>query len=145
MSPDQKLALVVFAVAIMLLVAGILALRWVLSIGQDAENVDREEDAQEAEERISTIKAALQDESTAHPHVPAKNYWSAPCARDHGGSAFPVQDCSKWQCHGLTMRDYFAAQAMTGCLPGPKVAIGPKEYAEWAYRMADAMLEARKS
>ena len=42
-----------------------------------------------------------------------------------------------------SLRDYFAAKAMTGCLPGAMSAIPPEEYARWAYRMADAMLKAR--
>ena len=46
--------------------------------GVGSRDVDRDEDPMEAEDRISTIKAALQEESTAHPHVPARNYWSAP-------------------------------------------------------------------
>ena len=28
-----------------------------------------------------------------------------------GGPAFPVQDLSKWQCPGMTLRDWFAGQA----------------------------------
>ena len=66
--------------------------------------------------------------------------------RDHGGPAFPVQDCSKWQCHGLTIRDHFAASIIAGLYAGyggnpPE----PEQMAEDAYAIADAMLEARKS
>ncbi len=42
-----------------------------------------------------------------------------------------------------TLRDEFAKAAITGTLPGNKLP--PDTYAEWAYRMADAMLIARKS
>lgn len=45
-----------------------------------------------------------------------------------------------------TLRDEFAMAAITGTLPG--AAIGDervKEYAQWAYKMADAMLEARNA
>lgn len=46
---------------------------------------------------------------------------------------------------GLTLRDYFAAKAMTGCLPGSAFSTGELQLkAQRAYRMADAMLEARK-
>lgn len=37
-----------------------------------------DEDPIESEWRVESIKAVLQDESTAHPHVSAKNYWTAP-------------------------------------------------------------------
>ncbi len=32
-------------------------------------------------------------------------------SNETGGPAFPVQDASKWQAHGMTLRDYFAAHA----------------------------------
>ena len=59
-------------------VVGVFGLLISYGIGTLAGEVDRDEDPMEAEDRISTIKAALQEESTAHPHVPARNYWSAP-------------------------------------------------------------------
>jgi hypothetical protein len=72
--------------------------------------------------------------------------------KETGGPAFPiVQDAcpgvhsggvESW---GLTMRDYFAGQAMSGCLPGSAFSTGELQMkAQWAYRMADAMIEARK-
>lgn len=61
-----------------------------------------------------------------------------------GGPAFPIE------CHiaggyradeGLTMRDYFAAQALMGLLAADKDAeFKPAGAAESAYGMADAML-----
>jgi len=50
-------------------------------------------------------------------------------------------------CHIMTLRDYFAAKALEG---GPPFIRGVQcntfdEVAEHCYRMADAMLEARKS
>jgi hypothetical protein len=51
--------------------------------------------------------------------------------------------------HGLTMRDYFAAKAMQSILSSDKYVglIGVNRYeqrtAEDAYKMADAMMEAR--
>lgn len=49
---------------------------------------------------------------------------------------------------GMTLRDYFAAKAMQGCWAsdGPdRRADDQATTARWAYEMADAMLEARKS
>lgn len=46
---------------------------------------------------------------------------------------------------GMTLRDYFAGQAMAGYLPGPNV--GAEHIARMvtqAYAVADAMLKARK-
>jgi len=44
---------------------------------------------------------------------------------------------------GMTLRDYFAAKAMQGLATNPDSWCANK-VAEWAYAMADAMLEARK-
>jgi hypothetical protein len=68
-----------------------------------------------------------------------------------GGPAFPVfPDTGSGHAtafKGMTLRDYFAAKAITGRtpgnLPGTTMAIAPEEYARWAYRMADAMLKVR--
>lgn len=43
---------------------------------------------------------------------------------------------------GMTLRDWFAGQALTGWLSDGVVS-EPQYCAEFAYRMADAMLEAR--
>ena len=44
---------------------------------------------------------------------------------------------------GMTLRDYFAAKAMQGMLTRPG-SITVNHDAAFAYKMADAMLEARK-
>jgi hypothetical protein len=46
---------------------------------------------------------------------------------------------------GMTLRDYFAAAAMTGCLAGCNKAypLNPEIAAEYSYRQADAMLAER--
>jgi hypothetical protein len=58
--------------------------------------------------------------------------------------AFPtwnVVDITK----GMTLRDYFAQGAMQGLLSGnTDLMDDPKLVAEWAYEMADEMMEARK-
>ncbi len=62
------------------------------------------------------------------------------------GPAFPVQDASKWQCHGMTLRDYFAAKAMQGFVSNRDASSATdKEIAFAAYEMADAMLRARQA
>ena len=46
---------------------------------------------------------------------------------------------------GITMRDYFAAKAMTGLLTAELVGEYSNEHvAEISYRIADAMMKARK-
>ena len=62
---------------------------------------------------------------------------------DHGGQAFP----SEYE-HGMTMRDYFAAQALQGMVAGYWAnndlgSMSEQSLAGGAYSMADAMLEAR--
>jgi len=63
-------------------------------------------------------------------------------------SAFPwsVDDGKKIVGNkGMTLRDYFAAKAMQGCISGTphSVDIEPTELAKWCYIMADRMLKAR--
>jgi len=62
-----------------------------------------------------------------------------------GGTAFPC-DTSETNDYGMTLRDYFAAKALTGLLSCQSEETGfyqPANAAEEAYKMADAMLEAR--
>ena len=62
-----------------------------------------------------------------------------------GGAAFPVMYVSE----GMTLRDYFAGQALAGiCAPlyddeSPTIW-KHREFAKGAYMFADAMLAARK-
>jgi len=56
---------------------------------------------------------------------------------DKAGPAFPV-DASE----GMTLRDYFAAKAMQAFLQNTETTY--RQDAVCAYKMADAMLEARK-
>ena len=69
-----------------------------------------------------------------------------------GGPAFPVQSAADWQAHGMTLRDYFAAKAMTTMFyPAIMESIRTDEdldclkVAGFAYQMADAMLKAREA
>ena len=63
--------------------------------------------------------------------------------KETSGSAFP-NERGLLNC-GMTLRDYFAAKAMTGLLTAEIVGEYSNEHvAEIAYMIADAMLEARK-
>lgn len=70
-----------------------------------------------------------------------------------GGPAFPVHgghhpdDDPRNQIlgGGMSLRDWFAGQAMAGvCRPTPDGwSLSPQDHAAWAYQIADAMLAAR--
>ncbi len=76
-----------------------------------------------------------------------------------GGPAFPMpsvswkekgEDCVAIGTHGMTLRDYFAAQALAGQLafsPSDpfKKYHQPEEVASACFRFADAMLKAREA
>ena len=79
----------------------------------------------------------------------------APTVEDDGGPAFPISDLSKFQYAGMSLRDYFAAKAMQGDWAAQNVEHDFQFnsdttqdrmvlFAQMYYRMADAMLEARK-
>ncbi len=60
---------------------------------------------------------------------------------DNGGTAFPTE----YDDRGLSMRDYFAAAALTGFLANSNnELVRFHEVASDAYNAADAMLAARK-
>ncbi len=61
-----------------------------------------------------------------------------------GGPAFPVADTIHWDGHnGMTLRDYFAGQALAGLLADSN-ASSRSLYAKDAYDLADALLAARE-
>lgn len=64
-----------------------------------------------------------------------------------GGPAFPVPGLQHDESfNGMTLRDYFAAKAMQGeCAAHTNRRPDAKETAEFAYRVADAMLAAREN
>jgi hypothetical protein len=69
-----------------------------------------------------------------------------------GGPAFPVeyydaQLDKRRVMQGMTLRDYFAAKAMQGFMANKSnpMHYQPETDAQWAYMIADAMLEARNA
>ena len=66
-----------------------------------------------------------------------------------GGPAFPnvpteVSDqCTSWDM-GMSLRDYFAGQALAGMIACPNTNGGGKDFAVYAYKYADAMLAERQ-
>jgi len=65
---------------------------------------------------------------------------------DNGGPAFPTPRYERGDMYslGMTLRDYFAAKALQGLLADSDLKATPKEFAQLAYAMANAMLESRK-
>ena len=69
---------------------------------------------------------------------------------DDGGAAFPVVSDQFGHHGGMSLRDWFAGQAIIGAMAmasHPRMIPGQIDYAEFAkdcYRTADAMLAARK-
>ena len=55
----------------------------------------------------------------------------------------PRVDCSTHYNEGMTLRDYFAAAIMQGLMSSPCQVDHP--YPIYAYKIADAMLEAREA
>lgn len=74
---------------------------------------------------------------------------------DDGGPAFPVAghcvDASGAYCgdvvnsKGLSLRDWFAGQALAGILAGAVRLVADDELAKMSYKQADAMIIARKA
>jgi hypothetical protein len=67
-------------------------------------------------------------------------------SKDTGGPAFPTP-AHNLQNDGMTLRDYFAANAIQGLLADPawRRDMDFEETAWAAYEQADAMLKARKT
>jgi hypothetical protein len=62
-----------------------------------------------------------------------------------GGPAFPAPAyAANITDKGMSLRDYFAGQALAGALADPTCDLYPSELAKIAYTEADAMLAARK-
>ena len=61
-----------------------------------------------------------------------------------GGPAFPSPTDGMLDNEGMTLRDYFAAKAMQGCIAAGRFQ-GYASCAADSYAMADAMLKKRES
>jgi hypothetical protein len=76
---------------------------------------------------------------------------------NHGGSAFPHGDMMVWagepngtgggvlhpETPGMTLRDWFAGQALAGHLAFPSSDLDPRQASILSYAYADAMIAAR--
>ena len=61
---------------------------------------------------------------------------------DISGPAFPVGlDCDQY---GMTLRDWFAGQALVGLIINPETGGHVQDFAKCAYNYADAMLKERE-
>lgn len=63
-------------------------------------------------------------------------------SKDDGGSAFPQPHTKAEPSDGMSLRDYFAAAALSMVVMSEKLEATDR--AEIAYAVADAMLEERK-
>lgn len=67
-----------------------------------------------------------------------------------GGPAFPSvlyshERAENWSTDGMSLRDWFAGQALVGLMANNDTSANPGAYARLAYEQADAMLAARSS
>lgn len=79
--------------------------------------------------------------SEPHPSTQSENM-----SIQEGGPAFPCMDRGDgFPGEGMSLRDYFAAAALTGQLANPKntLRFDPEHDADFCYRIADAMLARR--
>ena len=58
--------------------------------------------------------------------------------------AFPVQDCAAFQFSGMTLRDYFAGQALIALPHMGASGLDDDSIAKQAYALADALLIERE-
>lgn len=64
--------------------------------------------------------------------------------RSDGGPAFPmVNELGVIHHSGMTLRDWFAGQALIGYLSGRNSARTPEEWSDLAWQAADAMIASR--
>ena len=63
---------------------------------------------------------------------------------DSNEPAVPVSDCAAYQCHGMTLRDYFAGQFVSVSFGPAGSTMEPEAFAACCYIFADAMLAARQ-
>ncbi len=76
-------------------------------------------------------------------------------AKNDGGPAFPLHavEGSHYAEYGMSLRDYFAAKALTGMLASSETfsvdkdtkAVTPNHFSKLAYMFSDSMLAAREA
>jgi hypothetical protein len=66
--------------------------------------------------------------------------------RDHGGPSFPqlAPNSLHLNAAGMTLRDWFAGQALAGMAGGIKTEANARDIGVASYVLADRMMEARK-
>ncbi|MBX5089386.1 hypothetical protein [Rhizobium lentis] len=67
---------------------------------------------------------------------------------DWGGSAFPCEggsDSNLYPDPGMSLRDWFAGQVLSGFMSAKPMHFNPDDDAAYCYRVADAMIAARKA
>ena len=62
--------------------------------------------------------------------------------KDDGGPAFPLID-QRYMANGMSLRDWFAGQALAGLLSDPLIRDTPEGFAKSCYERADAMIAER--
>jgi hypothetical protein len=66
---------------------------------------------------------------------------------EDGGDAFPRQD-DEWSsgARGMSLRDYFAGQALAGLTANPEYEdLDVRKLVSWSYDIADLMIQKRES
>lgn len=69
---------------------------------------------------------------------------------DDGGRAFPGKNFTEHgypngENMGMTLRDYFAGQVLSGFMSAKPMHFDPDDDAAYCYRVADAMIAARRT
>lgn len=68
-------------------------------------------------------------------------------SKNNGGAAFPCDfntDTNGSYQKGMSLRDWFAGQALAGFMSSSNLTLSNADYAKAAYETADAMLAARR-
>ena len=97
---------------------------------------------------LNPVETLKMNSETQQASQASKSFpWPAPIP--NGGPAFPVTDSRhpnghiEYGSNGMTLRDWFAGQALTGLLAGSN-ASSKSLYVKDAYALADAMLAVRE-
>lgn len=104
-------------------------------------------------------KSAVNTTGRPRKHIEPSKPWPRPEAKiDTGGPAYPQYAIIKGQMTGMTLRDYFAGQALVGILSNASIELFRRDFldgkvsekiqtkiiSEICAEYADAMIEARR-